>query len=318
MTDEVRRSLGLVRRRLARSAEGLFAPIGLVLERRRALRARAEIAVFKQRAELARRFPEPRRPQEVPALVAVVTHIADATRPVDESVERLVRTLDGITESFGLADVELVLNTVPGRHVAAELPDRLRERLVIREHELDDPLFLGFEAQREFVRRGDDADWFLYTEDDIVLSDALVIEKLRYFSDGAPEGALLLPHRYELWQGRKHYIDLVSKQSPDIGSSSSLTVIEVGGWKFSEFENPHSGWYCLSQSQLRLWLATGRNWYGKISFVAARESAATGCLAEAFRLYKPHVDNMTYLEVRHWDTKYAEIRDRIHRQTSPT
>ena len=46
------------------------------------------------------------------------------------------------------------------------------------------------------------------------------------------------------------------------------------------------------------------------------ESAATGCLAEAFRLYKPHVDNMTYLEVRHWDTKYSELHDRRHRQSS--
>jgi len=117
--------------------------------------------------------------------------------------------------------------------------------------------------------------------------------------------------------GRKHYIDLESRQSPEIGHSNRLTVIEIGGWKFAEFENPHSGWYCLSQDQLRRWLATGRRWYGKISLVAPRESAATGCLAEAFRIYKPHVDNMTYLEVRHWDTKYAELRDPIHRQSSP-
>jgi hypothetical protein len=295
----------------------MFAPLGFILERRRALRTRVEIAAFKQRAELARRFPEPRPPREIPAIVAVVTHVADPTRPLDESVDRLTRTIDGIIESVGHAELELILNTMPSRHVAAELPGHLKERVVVREHDIAEPLHLGFEAQQEFVRRADDADWFIYTEDDIVLVDGLFLEKLRYFNDGAPDGAVLLPHRYELWKGRKHYIDLVSKQSPELGPSNGLTVIDVGGWKFAEFENPHSGWYCLSRGQLHRWLATGRLWYGKISFVAARESAATGCLAEAFRLYKPHVDNMAYLEVRHWDTKYAELRDRIHRQPSP-
>jgi hypothetical protein len=317
MRTSTRRLLGGIRRRVARAGGRGFAPVGLAVEHWRALRTRAAIAAFNQRADHTRRFPEPRPPQAKPTVVAVVTHVADTTRPLDESVERVARTLDGIIESVGHADVELVLNTMPGRHVAADLPEHLRERLVVREHVIDDPLFLGFEAQEEFVRRADDADWFLYTEDDIVLGDALVLEKLRYFIEGAPAEAVLLPHRYELWQGRKHYIDLVSKQSPVLGPSNRLTVLDIGGWKFAEFENPHSGWYCLSREQLARWLATGRRWYGKVSFTAARESAATGCLAEAFRLYKPHPDNMTYLEVRHWDTKYAELRDRIHRQSSP-
>jgi hypothetical protein len=313
----IRKPLGTLRRRLARASGDVFAPIGLAAELVRALRTRAAIAAFKQRADLTGRFPEPRAPRARPTVVAVVTHVADPTRPLDDAVDRLTRTIDGIVESVGDADLEVVLNTMPGRHVAAELPEDVQERLVVREHDIAEPLLLGFEAQQEFVRRADDADWFLYTEDDVVLVDGLVLEKLRYFNDGAPDGAVLLPHRYELWRGRKHYIDLVSRHSPELGHSNHLTVIDIGGWKFAEFENPHSGWYCLSQDQLRRWLATGRHWYGKISLVAARESAATGCLAEAFRLYKPHVDNMRYLEVRHWDTKYAELRDRIHRQSSP-
>ena len=39
-------------------------------------------------------------------------------------------------------------------------------------------MFLGFEAQREFVERAEDVDWFLYLEDDLVLSDGLLLEKL--------------------------------------------------------------------------------------------------------------------------------------------
>ena len=121
----------------------------------------------------------------------------------------------------------------------------------------------------------------------------------------APADALLIPHRYEFWQGRKVYIDLLSKTTRD-SAWNRLTLLEIAGWKFAEFENPHSGCYCLSQAQLRRWLDTGRRWYGVSSFSGPRESAATGALAEAFRLYKPHPGNMRFLEIRHWDTKYSE------------
>ena len=69
-------------------------------------------------------------------------------------------------------------------------------------------------------------------------------------------------------------------------------------------------------SPVARWIDSGRQWYGKISFVAARESAATGCLAETFRLYKPHPDNMSFLEVRHLDTKYSEEHHRRHKASA--
>jgi hypothetical protein len=289
-----------------------FEPVGLAVELARALRTRAQIAAFGTRAELTRRFPEAPATRAKPTVVAVVTHVADPDRPAAEAAERLERTLDGLLESLGHTRLELVLNTIPGRHAAADLPPYLRSRLALAEHEISDPMFLGFEAQSAFESRAETADWFLYLEDDILVADSLLLEKLDYFNGAAPPDALLLPHRYELWRGRKTYIDLVSKASPEIGSWNRLTVLRVDDWKFAEFENPHSGFYCLSRPQLRRWLATGRHWYGKISHVASRESAATGCLAEAFRLYKPHPDNMTFLEVRHWDTKYSELQERLH------
>jgi hypothetical protein len=315
---DVRRALGSARRRLGRVGGRLFAPVGLATEYVRAARTRAAIAAVNQRPELARRFPGPRTQTARVSVVAVVTHLADPARPVEWGVERVARTVEGLVEALGHTDLEIVLNTMPGRHVGEALPDHLRTRVDVREHDIDDPMFLGFEAQQEFVRRAQDADWFLYTEDDVVLTDSLVLEKLAFFNDAAPADTILLPHRYELWRGRRTYIDLVSKTSAEIGPWLGTTVIEAGGWKFAEFENPHSGWYCLSRSQLDRWLATGRRWFGEVSFVAARESAATGCLAEAFRLYKPHPDNMTYLEVRHWDTKYSQQHARIHGERSPT
>jgi hypothetical protein len=299
----LRRRLGNAKRWLQRT---LSAPLPRALSVVQALRTRARIAAFKQQSHTVRRFPAPVLDEPGPVVVAVVTHVTTGERPREVEAERVARTLEGLLESLGHTRLELVLNTMPERHVADDLPEHLRARLVVRERTDAEPLFLGFAAQAEFEQRAETADWFLYLEDDIVLDDGMLLDKLAFFEQGAPPEALLLPHRYEFWHGRKTYVDLISKASPEICAWNRLTELEIGGWKFVEYENPHSGFYALSRRQLGRWLETGRHWSDRISWVAARESAATGCLGEAFRLYKPHPRNMTFLEVRHWDTRVAE------------
>jgi len=312
VSDRIHHHLARVRATAVSVSARVFNPAVDAVEIARAIRTRAEITAFKRRVVVSQRFPEPVRMRRQTTALAVVTHVAAASRAEEETVERLAKTLDSLLESLGHTRLEIVLNTIPGLHSASRLPQYIRRRIVVRERELSEPLMLGFEAQEEFVRRAHTADWFLYLEDDILLEDALVLEKLEYFNSRVPPSALLLPHRFEYWQGERTYIDLVSKKSADICSWNRLTMLEVGGWRFAEFENPHSGFYALSQAQLGRWLKSGRRWRGEISFVAARESAATGCLAEAFRLYKPHPDNMTFFEVRHLDTKYSEEHHRRH------
>ena len=74
----------------------------------------------------------------------------------------------------------------------------------------------------------------------------------------------------------------------------------------------HSGCYCLSHEQLQRWIVSGQNWRGRLSYFGPRESAATGCLGEVFRLYEPHPANMAFLEVRHWGSEYAEAFAATH------
>jgi hypothetical protein len=288
----------------------VLAPAGATVETARAVRVRAQISLVRQRAG---RFAVPARTQSPPRVLAVVTHVANPSGDRALGVERLQRTLDGLLESLDHAEVELVLNTVPGGHVAAGLPEHQRSRVAVRERTGVEPMFVGFAAQDEFVARAEEFDWFFYLEDDLILGDSLLLEKLTYFNAGAPPGAVLLPHRYELWNGRKIYIDLRARRIPgERRSTNCLTKIELAGWKFAEFDNPHSGCYFLSRDQLRRWVESGRRWYGLCSFVGPRESAATGCLEECFRIYKPHPDNMNFLEIRHLGTKYAELYLGIH------
>jgi hypothetical protein len=279
--------------------------LGFALELAATFRRRARLAAFQQHIRVASRFPEPFVQPPPTRVLAVVTHVADPGRTPEATADRLERTLDGLDYSLGHTELSLVLNTLPERHVAAALPDHLRDRLEIVEQTDVEPLFLGFRAQDIFAARATEFDWFLFSEDDIVLWDSLLLEKLAYFASGAPPDAIVLPHRYEMWNGVLTYVDAVARDDPT-PAWNRHTLLEVGGWRFAEFVNPHSGFYCLSRRQLERWLESGRHWYGLVTYAAPRESAATGALMEVFRIYKPHLANMRYLEIRHWDTKFTE------------
>jgi hypothetical protein len=306
LVSVLRPRLGRARRALVRSRRRAFEPVGFAIEATRSLRTAREIATFRARAQVAYRFTPPAAaPRSRSRVVVAVAHVVDGSRDRESATARLAATLDAMLESLADAALELVVHTVPGGHTVDDLPGYLRDRVELREHDDVNPLLVGFQAQVDFADRSD-RDWFAFLEDDIVTADTLLLEKLTHFNAGAPPGTVLLPHRYEYLQGERTYVDLVTKRSPVPELAFDRhTVLEIGGWKFAEFANPHSGFYCLSRAQLERWLATGLHWFEKISLIAGRESAATGCLGEAFRLYKPHPDNMTFLMVKHWDTKYA-------------
>ena len=293
--------------------ERVVAPVGVGVETLRAVRTRARIASFQQRGAVVRRFPEPLAEQSAPRVLAVVTHVADESRPSELIVERLQRTLDGLLESLGHTRLELVLNTLPGRHVAAALPDYLSSRLVVRERHGVEPMFLGFEAQARVRRAGPRTSTGSSTSRTTsLLSDGLVLEKLAYFNSGAPPEALLLPHRYEFWNGRQ---DLHRSRVQDApwtgpGTGSRCSRSRTGGSRSSRIRTAVVT-ACRGSSSAA-GSTPGASWYGRVSYTAARESAATGCLAESFRLYKPHPSNLSFLEIRHWDTKYAELSAEIH------
>jgi hypothetical protein len=280
-------------------------PIFALAELTRAARARARITAFHQRARVVRTFPGRISSSSPPRVLVVVTHVVTPAADRALRAEGLRRTLDGVFESLAAASFSLVVNTTPDGHVVEALPAYQRTVVDVREHDDVDPMFVGFRAQDEFLARIDEFDWFLYLEDDMVFADGLLLEKLEFFNEGGPDDALLLPRQYEMWDGRKTYID----RGPDLAKPPAwnrLNSLEIGGWRFAEFENPHSATHCLSRAQLDRWAASGRRWYGRVTFVAPRESAATGSLVEAFRIYKPHPENANFLEIRHWDTKYSE------------
>jgi hypothetical protein len=185
------------------------------------------------------------------------------------------------------------------------LPEYQQKTICVQEEPDWEPMFIGFRIQDEFSNHIDAFDWFLFIEDDIILHDSYLLEKLNTFNQQCGDNqAVLLPNRYEMWQGTKHYIDLTIEEEL---MWDRLSVVEIHGVKYAECSNPHSGFYCLSRAQMKRWLQSGRIWKNQNIMVGPLESAATFSLLECFSLYKPHPCNLNFLEIRHYDTKYSQM-----------
>jgi len=300
----------------------VFIPLGVVLELMGALYNRIRLQLFYNRSEIIRllaagqrELVEDRRPK----LLAVITHVfANALTgvkidPNDEKnrtkverrVENLTRTIDGLLRSFGHCELHIVINTVRDMHLTQYLKEEDKKLIRVVEQENCPPLFVLFRAQDEFAGALNDYDWFLSIEDDIVINDGCFLDKLMLFNSFSQNGkAILLPHRYEMLEGRKIYIDR-DFNGENTFVWNRLSLVNIGPVQFAEFENPHAAMYCLSKDQTGKWMSADRKWYRKITFVSPLESADTGCLFECFKIYKPHLSNMHFLEVEHLDTYYS-------------
>ncbi len=285
-----------------------FLPVALFMEICRVVFSRLRLSLFHQRNGVIEILAEHKQTQPPrPRVLVVISHITsvyetqDATKAFPK-LDKLTRAIEGIYTSFAHCDFQILINTVSHRHVTAYLPEYQRDFIQVQEQLSCEPMFVGFKAQDEFIKRINKFDWFLCIEDDIVINDSYLLNKLEEFNKASGKNnALLIPNRYEMWKGNKTYIDLINVKW------NQWSVINISNVYFAECQNPHGGLYCLSKPQLQFWMESGRLWNNKITFVGSLESAVTGCLFECFSLYKPHPSNLHFLEVQHWDTKYSKI-----------
>lgn len=270
-----------------------------------------KLILFYQRFEVIHFFADSPLPIEKrPQVLVAIAHITSSEEAHDRQkaaskVERLQQTIDGLLTSLAHSDLQIIVYTVPQRQITHFLPQYQQERISVKEIADCDPMYIGFQAQDGLADRVRDFDWYIFIEDDIVISDSLFLEKVSSFCRYTPRhNMLLFPHRYEMYNGKKSYIDLTVAVKP---SWDRVTSFEIGGVKFSECSNPHSGIYCLSQAQMKYWIKSGRRWKNRSLMVGPLESAATFCLQECFTIYKPHPHNLNYFEVKHFDTKYSKL-----------
>ena len=202
--------------------------------------------------------------------------------------------------------IEVALCVVGDRHLAHELP--IPPDLCVLEPCECAPMLLGFECQRLMADRLGQFDWYVFLEDDLVIDDPFFFAKLAWFRDTAGEDAVLQANRFEAGPGgpaHKLYLDWdvrAERSQPfhDRADRRELRIPHLGlDLVFRRPLNPHSGFFAVSNSQLRHWVS--RPWFldRDCRFIGPGESSATLGVLRTFRLYKPGIENAGFLELRH-------------------
>ena len=194
-----------------------------------------------------------------------------------------------------------------------------RYRLTVHRVKTDQPKLLPFAAHRLMADRQADHDWFVYSEDDLVMRDSFFFAKQGLFQQRFGPGRVLQPHRFEINPQAlrfKTYIDgdlrpgfiepwlaRVAEPSPRLSCETSSGPID-----FVRARNPHSGCFSLTSGQVAHWSAQPHFMDLDCSFVSPLESAATGALLKTFSVFKPAASTPGFLEVEHMDRKFSNLK----------
>jgi len=176
-----------------------------------------------------------------------------------------------------------------------------------------EPMRLGFECHKVLRDRWGNYDYYGYLEDDLIVHDPSLFLKLNWFQGFAGPDTLLLPNRYEGGTEplvNKAYVDgdlpeHVTAGFQDVHDRPEIT----GAWLdvpviFRRPLNPHSGCFFLTGEQLAHWMKQPYFLDGETSFVGPLESAATLGIQRTFRIYKPAVENGSFLEIEHFGSRF--------------
>lgn len=211
-------------------------------------------------------------------------------------------------------EIKVVICTTKERHLLARLA--LPSHFYTHHPTNAEPLLLGFECRSVLKDTLGKYDYYCYLEDDLILHDPLFFVKLAWFTQMTGNRNLLQPNRYEAAQSRlarKVYIDgnlapRVTAPFQNVQEQPELTGhVMKTPIVFRRPLNPHSGCYFLNAKQMAYWVQHPTFWDHDTSFVGPLESAATLGIMQAFRVYKPALQNVGFLEIQHFGTSFLNV-----------
>lgn len=209
------------------------------------------------------------------------------------------------------ASLEIVLCTTGDAHLAHTLPAHLAHRYTTGLA----PRLLGFAAQSILRDNAGRFDWYGYLEDDCEITDGLFFSKLGWFNAEFGPDALLQPNRFEISAGpvvQKLYIDsrIVGAPPPmrPAGSLQLEAAALARRWRFRRVSNPHAGCFFADAGQMARLAADPAFGHYSEAFIGPLESAATLPVLRNFAVYKPALENASFLEMRHIDQRLLDER----------
>lgn len=177
--------------------------------------------------------------------------------------------------------------------------------------DLADPRCLGLEARDWLIQHPRPADLNLYLEDDLVIHDPFLPEKILWMAQQSNHQCVLLPHRYELTKNLLNaprlYIDGPIEHHIFAAWHQPKLKFAQGSFRFYpkiEFDipsNPHSGFFGISRQQL---LLLRESVLPREGFVGPLETAATYTVGALFKLLKPSLNYREFATIEHAHPSY--------------
>lgn len=221
-------------------------------------------------------------------------------------------------ETAGMLDqLDIVVLTTADNHL---LDDVTAKQFSVKHVNvsLNDTRMLPFAAHDVMASARSKYDWFVYSEDDLRLSDASFFIKQTAFQLTYGWRRVLQPNRYELNDDGCHlktYVDgdlRVGLTAPYFSSmrDDDYLRLNMGGSPVAlrRALNPHSGFFALTSEQLDYWVRQPHFRDHDCSFVSPLESAATLGILKTFAIYKPFSASAGFLEIEHLDTRFSGMR----------
>jgi hypothetical protein len=221
--------------------------------------------------------------------------------------------------------VEVIVCTGGSDHLLGELADIAS--LFSHSVSQEPPELLGFACHALLRDRLGRFDFYCYLEDDILVTDPLLFDKLHWFCRELGQELVLQPNRYEFRPDSpsiKTYGDgdffrdpagAVTKSIPGYNMQGERRQLSLFGrtFAFQQCQNLHSGCFFLAQAQMAEWVRRPHFLDRDTSFVGPLESAATLGIMRSFKVFKPSIENANFLEVQHLGVKREDF---VHRPAS--
>lgn len=179
--------------------------------------------------------------------------------------------------------------------------------------EAPDAMMLGFGCHQVLKENLGRYDYYCYVEDDLLLQDSFLWQKLVWFNQLFGDENVLLPHRYETdeWEPlQKLYIDGPVREDftirwQNIDEARHLEADSCGAKiVFERWPNPHSGCFFLNARQMEKWARSSSFGDLDCGFAGPLESAATLGVMKNFRIYKPAYQCAGFFEIHHLHNRY--------------
>jgi hypothetical protein len=176
------------------------------------------------------------------------------------------------------------------------------------------PQMVPFEAQRIMRERTGGYDFYAYLEDDLIVDDPEFFAKIGWFASEFGPRAMLMPVRFEMAHtGMPAKVAVGLRLSHETNAPFCRPDIPntlVGSWHgkeqtFCRPNNPHSGCFVITDSQLRLWTAHPSFYDRDSSWIDTLASAATYAPGKVFGLYQAVSPDPWFLEIEHYGTRLA-------------